>query len=89
MEKRIAEYVMKEMIDYKEIKTKFKELFRPHPYIIRRDSYATTAEFGAVYECFNRGNNQTLTLERLRDLVWLPVDMFYQDQPEMWSSKAT
>lgn len=71
------------MINYDKIKVKFKKQFTPHPNIVRQDCYATTAEYAEVYESFYRRNNILCTLQRLRDLVGLPLHVSYPDQPEM------
>lgn len=68
------------MIDYDNIKIMFEELFKLHPNIVRRNSYATTAEYAAFSEGFYRGSNQLFTLERLRDLVRPCVNVSYPDR---------
>lgn len=83
MDKRIAEYSKKKIIDYDRMNVKFEKLFKPNTNIVRRDSYAATPEYAAVYESFYRRSNHLFTLERLRYLVRLRVHVLYPYRPEM------
>lgn len=42
---------------------------------MRQDSYPVTAEYDAIFIGYYQRNNQSFVNERLRDQVWLRVDV--------------